>query len=145
MARTGAREKLTPEVQARIIEALKLGNYRTTAAKYAGISWRSFCLWMEKGRAARSGRYRTFCALVEDAEAQTEAIAVGKILTGDPKWWLSRKRRKNWGDRVQVDHAGVKDKPIETRTDLGKLSQKKLDEIERILAIEDDADPTNAG
>jgi len=51
-------EKLTPEVQQKIVDAIRLGNYIETAAAYAGISKSTLYDWLKKGGRARSGKYR---------------------------------------------------------------------------------------
>lgn len=47
----GRDSKLTPERQARIIEALDVGSFIQTACKYAGISQKSYENWINEGRA----------------------------------------------------------------------------------------------
>lgn len=48
MAR-GRPGKLTPEVQEKILEAIRDGNYYEAACAYAGITYRTFRYWMERG------------------------------------------------------------------------------------------------
>ncbi|HXF72327.1 MAG TPA: hypothetical protein VNO79_06935 [Actinomycetota bacterium] len=44
--------KLSPEVQARICQAIRAGNYRETAARYAGIGISTFYAWLQRGERA---------------------------------------------------------------------------------------------
>ena len=46
--------KLTPEVQARIIEAVQAGNYMETAAQYANIGLSTFYRWMAEGEGEKA-------------------------------------------------------------------------------------------
>lgn len=45
----GRETKLTPEVQAKVIEAIEAGMFFDRAAEYAGISEGTFWRWMQKG------------------------------------------------------------------------------------------------
>ncbi len=69
----GRPTKLTPEVQARIVEAIAGGNYLATACAYAGLSYETFRLWMERGRKESTGRYHVFVVAVTRAELEAEA------------------------------------------------------------------------
>jgi len=102
--RRGRPPKLTPEVQQKIVETLTLGNYRSTAARAAGVSYSAFQEWMRKGEKARKGAHRDFFNAVRAIETQTEVIVVGDLLLKakkDPKlakWWLAHRHPKRWGD-----------------------------------------------
>ena len=52
-ARGGRPSKLTPEVQEKIVTAIRAGNYAQVAAVYAGIGERTFYRWMELGKSRR--------------------------------------------------------------------------------------------
>jgi hypothetical protein len=100
MARPG---KLTPQVEARILDALRRGNTRTAAAEAAGIDRTQLWRWME--------RFATFRNEVTRAEAEAEVDAVDTIRdayrAGDWKaasWWLERQRHADWGkqDRLEI-------------------------------------------
>lgn len=45
----GRPSKLTPRVQAKLVDAISQGNYYEVACKYAGISYKSFRDWMARG------------------------------------------------------------------------------------------------
>lgn len=109
----GRRSKLTPEVQERIIQAIRAGNYRETAAAYAGIHIGTFYRWLQKGERAKSGPYREFREAIERAEAEAEVrhvAIVAKAATDDPKaamWWLERRFPDRWGRRqFDLRHSG---------------------------------------
>jgi hypothetical protein len=99
--------KLTPETQARIIQALEAGNYFETACGYAGIHQATGYAWMAKGREATSGVYREFYEAVEKATANAEAgmVAIIKLASRDTwqaaAWWLERRAPDRWGRQRQ--------------------------------------------
>lgn len=85
--------KYTQTTIDKIMASLRAGNFRCTASKVAGISFKTFKVWMKK--------YPNFAAAVEKAEADCEANAIGKITDYDEHkdlrylcWWLERKNRK---------------------------------------------------
>ena len=53
-ARGGRPSKLTPEVQEKIVTAIRAGNYAQVAAVYAGIGERTFYRWMERGEKSKA-------------------------------------------------------------------------------------------
>jgi transposase len=114
--RPGQPTKLTPGVQERIVEALRTGSYKTTAAAYAGIDVRSIYHWLERGEAdielGIESDYAQFFQAVKKAEADHEINALLLIdnaaRTGDGAWqaaaWtLARKHPDRWGRRQRVD------------------------------------------
>ena len=73
------KSKLTSARQARIVEAIKEGQWLDTAARIGGISPSTFFAWMQKGEQASSGAFRAFFETVEEAKCHAEALAVGLI------------------------------------------------------------------
>jgi len=114
----GRPTKLTPEVQDRIIQALKAGNYVETAAEYAGIGKTTFYRWMEQGKQASRGIYREFRDAVMRARAEAEARNVAIIQQAAPDdwraaaWWLERAFPDRWGARQKLEHSGPDGAPI---------------------------------
>lgn len=126
MARkAGRKTKRTPECEARIQNALLLGNTRKAACRYAGISEDTFADWLK--------RFPDFSDLVEQAEARveiemvsilrkaakerevviTKSKTIGDVtITETTKrmefdWkaaleWLKRRRPKEWGDAMKI-------------------------------------------
>jgi transposase len=102
--------KLTPEVQARIVDAIRAGNTREAAARFAQVSERVVYLWLRKGERARNG---SPCGLlfqaVMEAEnaAETEAVAIIRLAMRHKwqaaAWWLERRRHEVWGRRESVE------------------------------------------
>lgn len=73
----GRPSKLTPQVQARICRAIRRGMSLPKAAKYGGIDYATFKLWMRKGRESKSGKFFAFYAAIQ----RTKAVAEAAILT----------------------------------------------------------------
>ena len=119
----GRPTRISPEIQEKIVTAIKAGNYAEVSARYAGIGKTTFYRWMKRGRAAKSGQFREFWDAIKDAEAHAEVTAVASIRSawGD-QWtsamtWLERKNWKRWGrkDKLQSEVSGPKGGPIETK------------------------------
>jgi hypothetical protein len=74
----GRPTKFKPEIQQRLVQAIRAFATYEAAAASAGISYRTFCYWMAKGRAARGGPYFQFCRAIDTAsgEAQVEGAAL---------------------------------------------------------------------
>jgi transposase len=104
---TGRPCKLTPNIQARIVEAVTVGAYRAQAAQYAGIGVSTFYRWLETGEAdATEGIMSKFRDLWEDvikAETKDELRLLALITkAAETKWpaaaWrLERKHPERWG------------------------------------------------
>ena len=114
----GRPTKLSPEVQDRIIQALKAGNYVETAAEYAGIGKTTFYRWMAQGDQESRGIYREFRDAVMRARAEAEARNVAIIQKAAPDdwraaaWWLERAFPDRWGPRQKLEHSGPEGGPI---------------------------------
>lgn len=74
----GRTPKLTPEVQAKIVQALRLGATWTIACQAAGISLSSARAWKALGRANRKP-YVEFLLAASKAEAEGALIALGIV------------------------------------------------------------------
>jgi transposase-like protein len=128
----GRPDKLTPQVQERIIQAVRGGNYVEVAARYAGIDKAQFYRWLERGEREKAGKFRDFRNAIKDAEAAAEAEAVAQVrLAARDSWqagmtWLERKFPERWGrnDRLNITH---KDRDVRTLTDA---------ELEALVSLE---------
>lgn len=78
----GRRSKLTPDVQDKIVKAVRDGNWDEVAARAGGLDHSTFYRWLGKGEKATSGIYRDFYDAVKQAEAEHEAEMVGIITAG---------------------------------------------------------------
>jgi len=136
----GQPTKLTAEVQDKIIEAIKMGNYQETAAAYAGISQSTFYLWMERGRDEPDSIYSEFMEAVEKAKAQSEVRGVSLIEKAATDgscqaaaWKLERKFPQKWGRVTRTEITGAEGKPISVEVDAKT-------ELKRLLGLSDDSD-----
>lgn len=104
MGKPGRPSMFTPETREKIINALRAGNYRVAACKFAGIDNRTFLRWMKAGSEGQEG-FAEFVDQVKQAEAQAEASLVATIrkAAGDhwqaAAWLLERKYVTRWGRR----------------------------------------------
>ena len=130
--KTGGRQtKLTPEIQEKIVAAIRAGNYAAVAAGYAGISERTFYSWLQRGREQTKGIYLQFLQAIKSAENESEVRAVAHIQKHMAENWqaamtyLERKHPDRWGRR---DRLKVEIDPREALTELLSLSDDDLEE-----------------
>lgn len=132
--------KLTPEVQERIVTAIRAGNYQETASLYAGISEATFYGWMDRGRNEPGSIYSEFMEAVEKAKAAAEirdVVLIDKAAQDGSwqaaAWKLERKFPHKWGRMVRAEVSGPEGAPIKVEVDAKT-------ELKRLLGIVD-ADP----
>ena len=130
----GRPTKLTAEVQGKICDALRAGNYLETSAAFAGIDKTTMYAWLKKGRQAKRGKHREFVDAVEKAMADAEARDVALIgkAAADGTWqasaWrLERKYPDRWG---RSDHHRVDATVLSAEVDPNAAVQ----ELARLLA-----------
>ncbi len=127
----GRPSKLTPEIQEKILSAIRVGNYAHVAAAYAGLSERTFYRWIQRGQRARTGPYRQFCDAIEVAEREAEVRAVAILQKHMEESWqaastfLSRRYPERWSRRARLS---VDVSPKEVLCDLLSMSADELDE-----------------
>ena len=109
----GRPTDLTPEVQKKICDFLRLGNYRETAARAAGVHERTVRTWLKWGLEKKKPIYEQFLEACEKAEAEAEAMGLGVIAraaqAGDWKamaWRLERKHPERWGLKRSMELSG---------------------------------------
>lgn len=132
--------KLTPEVQARIIEAVQAGNYMETSAQYANIGLSTFYRWMAEGEGVRAPkRQREFREAVLQARAQAEVRNVTLIQRAAndgswqaASWFLERSFQNKWGRTGKVELTGANGDPMKVEVSVDQLNNK----IEELLAKE---------
>lgn len=101
----GRPEKLTPELQQKIVDAIRMGAYIETAAAYAGINKSTLYDWMRRGARAKSGKYKEFSNAIEKALAESEMRDLAVIAKASREnwqaaaWRLERKFPDRWGRR----------------------------------------------
>jgi hypothetical protein len=93
----GRPTKRTPQVEADLVQALRAGNTRQAACRFAGITQRTFERWL---------RFDGFVALIEKAESDAEVRMVAHVLKAATDgtwqaaaWWLERRRPEAYGRR----------------------------------------------
>jgi hypothetical protein len=139
--------KLCPEVQERVVQAVRTGCGAEDAACAAGVSASSYHLWMKKGSRARSGIYHDFCEAVHEAraEAQVFAFAVIRQAMARGEWraavaYLDRHRR--WQVSASPEAAEVEEAPPTLA--LPRLSDEDLAQLEQIRARAEEAEAEEA-
>jgi transposase len=147
--------KLTPEVQERIVAAIRAGNYAGPATRSAGVSEASFYRWMSRGEKAKSGIYRDFHEAIRRAEADAEvhAVAVIRKEIADGDWraaatFLERRFPDRWRRQQSIEHDGRQRLVVETEDLADPELRKELRALASRLAgaREDGSDgPGDAG
>ena len=98
----GRPTKRTPEREQRLLDALRAGNTRLHAAKYAGIGENTLGDWLR--------RFRDFRDLIEKAESEAIVRHVANIAKAAADgqwtasaWWLERRYPQDYALRFQND------------------------------------------
>jgi len=111
----GQPTKCTPEVQERVVQALRGGNYRDTSAAYGGITYDTFSNWMQWGEQDQREPYLSFFLACKKAEteAEIEAVSQVRLASRNPKnWaasmtWLERRYQRKWSRLERTEHTGA--------------------------------------
>ena len=128
----GRPSKYSPERAEIVLEALRNGNAKKTAAALAGVDNATIARW-----AIRSA---DFALAIQKAEADAEASHVANIQAEATAgtwtasaWWLERRRHQDWGrvDRVEIM---VRQQAQKLAEELGVDVADVLREAERIVA-----------
>lgn len=115
-------EKLTDELQEKIVLYIRTGAYIETAAKAAGISKDTFYKWLQNGRRKKGKKYEIFLAAIDKALAESELSDIARIgqAAKDGNWqaaaWrLERKFPQRWArtEKQKLEHSGPDGKPIQ--------------------------------
>lgn len=134
MRHMGRPTKLTARVQRALCGALLRGNTRENAALTAGISRSTLTTWLHLGRTEASGRYTSFLAAVEKAEAAAVQASVGVVRHAArdtwqaAAWWLERRYPDEWGRKDRVEITEV------LRREAGRLAEEMGLDPEEIVA-----------
>ena len=120
----GRPSKLTPELQAEIINLLKMGNYIETVCGVVGLNTSTFYDWMKKGKNATNPRnkHRKFQEAVEQAQAWSIVRDVALITKASEKDW----RAAAWKlEHMYPDAFGLK-KYEDYATDITELDEEHV-------------------
>jgi hypothetical protein len=123
VVKLGRPSKLTPETIDRLIGALAAGNYKETAATYAGITISTLNKWLQIGASdIEVGRETEYSALfvavrAAEAEAEVEAVTAIRLAFGDD-WkaavaFLERRHTQRWGRTNRVELTGAEGGPVQ--------------------------------
>lgn len=136
--KVGRPSKLTEEAQAKVCEALKGGNFRIVAARFAGVSPRTLRDWMAEGKKNPDSPEGDFRRAVIEAEGEAETKMVKLIMVAaesDPKhgeWWLSHRHAARWAEKKNVKLSGhIEDRPLD------KLPRERLLQLLDNLGTDD--------
>lgn len=148
--RTGRPSLLKPELQDKIVELIRLGNYAEDAAGACGISRTTFFIWMARGKQEaerlkmipnaepkpNETPYLDFMNAVEKArdEATTRNVAIIQKSAAQgtwqaAAWWLERTRQSTFGRKERIEHTGENGSDIRLTVEMGDLEEK----IARVL------------
>ena len=103
----GAPSKYTPDRIKRILNLIRVGNFKTVAARTCGISSETLSQW-EKNKTG-------FTELIKEAENECEAILVARINKASMEqwqaaaWMLERKNYGRWGRKEGREISGSLD------------------------------------
>lgn len=146
----GRKTKLTPEVQAKVVRAIKAGNYAEVAARHAGIDIATYMRWKVKGEEGREP-YRAFREAIHDAEAYAQQRAVGVISRAMSKdwkaaaWYLERKFTAQWSKYERHVLTGKDGGPIQTSDITEADLDQRIAEAQARLTGRPTGDPGDQG
>jgi hypothetical protein len=114
VAQVGRPSLLTPEVRSRFVESIKAGAHYDVACEYAGISYKTFRDWMQRGLGTHSSRkssreYVEFAEEVTRAEAHGEIAAIVAIRAACKEdwraaaWMLERRHSQRWANNQRIE------------------------------------------
>jgi transposase len=134
--------KLTPELQERIVKAVRAGNYAEAAARANGISASTYYRWLQRGALNDSGAYRDFGEAVRQAEAEAEVHAVAILRRAMGEDWraalayLERRHPGRWRRHTSTELTGKDGGPLRTEStpaiDLKNLTDEELRLLEEM-------------
>ena len=134
----GRKTKLTPEVEEKILQSIKSGNFRKTAALWAGVGYTTLRTWMREGRLRPKSAQGNFRRRVLEAEKAAEMRAVALVMKAaaedarHAEWWLERKFPQRWGRKERHEVTGAKGGPLrhqEGELPLELLANSQLREL----------------
>lgn len=110
----GRPTKLTPDLQKRLCEAIKLGMNRERAAWFVGIDRVTLQRWLKAAEGRQSGKYVDFCHSLKKAEAEAIAINLKHLHTAAQDgawqaaaWQLERRYPKEYGRNQTGEETGT--------------------------------------
>jgi hypothetical protein len=99
--------KLIPEIQQRIGDNIALGLTYNLAASAAGVTYKTYNLWISKGKTEKSGKYFEFYKYIQKRNADAAKALLEKLndsakagATRICLWILERRFSEDFGRRV---------------------------------------------
>jgi hypothetical protein len=99
--------KLTSELQQRIGDNIALGLTYSLAAEAAGITYKTFNLWMQRGQTEKSGKYYLFYKYIQKCNADAAKTLLKHLNAAADAgncqicmWILERRFSDDFGRRV---------------------------------------------
>ena len=137
-----ARPTKVTQVQERVVQAMRAGNYAEAACRAAGIGESTFYRWMRRGEREAEGPYRDFYDAVRRAEAEAEVHAVATVRKAMTESWqaaiayLERRHPERWRRQQRTELTGRNGGPLRAKhaLNLQKLSDEELARLEEILS-----------
>jgi transposase len=132
--------KLTAQLQEKVVQAIRAGNYAEIACRAAGISPSSYYRWMERGEQDPGTIYAGFAEAVRLAEAESEVHAVALVRRAMSDDWraalayLERRHPARWRRHSSTELTGRNGGPVrsEQRLDLSGLTDEDLTLVQQI-------------
>jgi len=118
----GRKTKLTPAIQAKMLQMIRQGIAGERAAEACGLNASTFYVWLNRGEAAKSGMFHEFFKAVKKADAEAEVLIIGRIQLAAQSgtwtaaaWIAERKWRERWGRhlKMDIDYSGLSDEQLE--------------------------------
>ena len=118
---------INPEIQTRIVSAVRGGNYIEVAAAFGGISKETLYAWLRKGAKDKDGPYKDFSDSIQLALAEAEVQDVSVVnraalgvkdsngnfvILPDWKasaWRLERRNQSRWNSKVRIEKSDTPD------------------------------------
>ncbi|HEY7119665.1 MAG TPA: hypothetical protein VH475_23950 [Tepidisphaeraceae bacterium] len=102
--------KLTPQVHAILVDAVRRGASYALAASAAGIHAVTFEQWRAAGKLATQGRAYELVLAIQQAEAEAALMRLDRLRVAGEEhwqadaWWLERRFPQDFGRRItEVD------------------------------------------
>jgi transposase len=134
--------KLTAQLEEKVVQAIRAGNYAEIACRAAGIAPSTFYRWLERGERETDGIHNHFTQAVRLAEAEAEVHAVALVRRAMSDDWraalayLERRHPARWRRHSSTELTGPNGGPIrsEQRLDLSGLSDEELTLLQQLYA-----------
>jgi hypothetical protein len=105
--------KLTPEIQEKLCNLLKLGVPQKYACEACGIDETTFCRWMKLGRHKTEGKYFEFHQSVIRTNSEAMSYKLAALEKASQKgnvsaitWFLEHKYPDIFGNKIHIEHSG---------------------------------------